>query len=731
MLRLCHYVLSILTCSCIGIYSACVAAEEFNVGAAKVDITGPFVAASSGYTTPGFELSGLGMRLYSRAFVIDDGVKTVALVTADQLLLFQSIKLGVVKALNERGYGNVFKDGNVLVSATHTHAAGTNTSWYTLFNLFNGVAGFDPLHYSVVVQGITDSIVEAYESRQPASISFAQGPVNDAAFNRSSLAYNQNVDADMFDSNVDGRMSLLRFETLEGEPIGLLNYFGIHATSLGIHNTRAHGDNKGWAAYKYEKELGNNFVAAFAQGANGDASPNHPDPSDVTLPFLRPSDLDSTLDKMEDPLIAGDIQYGAARSLYESAAHQLNPNVDYRHRYVNFNNVSLDASPDPLYMKPWDFQDEHFGTCVGVVGAGFLSGVEEQDTLEHGAEGEVKNSYQLVDNHWQFEKFDLRDVDDQLFNVLGLFWPIIENVLQTPKYDLCHKEKFAILPVGEVDDYWFPNPEVPFIPVNLPLQIIALGDVVIVAAPFEITAMAWRRIHHDLQVQFPSVNPSHIVLAGLSNAYGMYLTTREEYSAQHYEGSFTSFGPWTRAVVTQELGKLAEDLVLGVEGDAGPQPPDLSDQQYVLTPISRTGVVTDQGNYGSVLQQPKALYSAANDEVTVKFRAAHPRTVLEKRMDGSLSEYFENYSFIEIQKKQGGVWQTVAKDDDPYTFLDWAREGGTASLSAKSSVEITWLTRHQQQGVYRVKYNGLAKEWRIFGTQYKAFSGVSNEFVLY
>src|SRR5690606_4618726 len=108
-------------------------------------------------------------------------------------------------------------EANVVISATHTHAAGSNISWYTLFNLFNGVTGFDELHYDIVVHGIADSIVDAYKNRQPATVSFAADEVKGAAFNRSSIAYNENADASDFDANVDEQMSLLRFDTIEGE----------------------------------------------------------------------------------------------------------------------------------------------------------------------------------------------------------------------------------------------------------------------------------------------------------------------------------------------------------------------------------------------------------------------------------------------------------------------------------------------------------------------------------
>ena len=116
----------------------------------------------------------------------------------------------------------------------------------------------------------------------------------------------------------------------------------------------------------------------------------------------------------------------------------------------------------------------------------------------------------------------------------------------------------------------------------------------------------------------------------------------------------------------------------------------------------------------------------------MSFRAAHPRTVLVKKLDGSLSNYYDpaTYSFIEVQKKVGSNWQTVATDNDPYTAFDWEREGGSSSLSDQSRATATWLIRNQTPGTYRIKYNGLAKRWFFFFTRYEKFTGYSGTFDL-
>ncbi|MGD8909042.1 MAG: neutral/alkaline non-lysosomal ceramidase N-terminal domain-containing protein [Chromatiales bacterium] len=713
-----------------------ISADTYNIGAAKVDITGPFVSSSTGYNSPGDEMSGLAMRLYSRTFVIEQpGVGLVALVTADQLHMYQSVKLGVIKKLKEDGYSDLFNEKNVLVAATHTHAASSNISWYTLFNLFNGVSGFDELHYNTVVTGITQSIIDAYDNRRAATIKFAEGKVSGGSYNRSTLAYKQNMDADDYSSSVDENMRLLRFDAIDGTPIGLLNWFGVHGTSLDIDNRRIHGDNKGWAAYRFEKTQGGDFVAAFAQGPVGDSSPNYPNPDDVTLPFFRPVELDSNLDDMENPIVAGSLQYQAALSLYNGATVLVPVSLDFRHTYVDFNRVSIQSDYVGKYYMPWDTEADtgSYSTCIGVIGAGFLAGDEEGAPVNYAAEGVIKNEYIDEDGQWVQHKFDFNSLDTGgITDFLGAIWPLAQVALQTNQYDVCHKEKFALLPVGKVDDFWFPNPNVPFVPVNIPLQIIRLGNMAIMGTPFETSTMTGRRLRQSIASTLASAGIDQIILADMVNSYGQYLVTREEYAAQHYEGSFAIYGPWASAAVNQELDRLAADLVAGKSSVAGQAPPDLSSQQFIETEISSIGVVTDGGTFGEVLSDAQTSYSALHDKVQVQFRGAHPRTILEKKLDGDLEDYYDpaTYTFLEIQKKSGESWVTIATDTDPYTSFDWEREGGKSNLSDLSVATVTWLVRNQEPGAYRIKYNGLAKRWLLFFTIYESFVGYSTEFEL-
>jgi hypothetical protein len=61
----------------------------------------------------------------------------------------------------------------------------------------------------------------------------------------------------------------------------------------------------------------------------------------------------------------------------------------------------------------------------------------------------------------------------------------------------------------------------------------------------------------------PCASSRTILVSGLTNGYCGYLATREEYSAQHYEGASTHFGPNQLAATQQIFHQLAGHLMRG------------------------------------------------------------------------------------------------------------------------------------------------------------------------
>ena len=93
------------------------------IGAGIHDTTGPSAEVMfAGYTDFDQKGKGILMRTRSRAFIIGDGAQRVVLVTIDVPLLSSGVHYEVIQKLKEK-YGQLYTEKNVVISATHTHAA--------------------------------------------------------------------------------------------------------------------------------------------------------------------------------------------------------------------------------------------------------------------------------------------------------------------------------------------------------------------------------------------------------------------------------------------------------------------------------------------------------------------------------------------------------------------------------------------------------------------------------
>ena len=691
------------------------AADELQIGAGIGDITGPITEISTGYNSLGDTMQGVMMKLYARAFVAADGDSRVCYVSAEIVHMTESIKPGVLKELKARGLGDYYTEENLMLAATHCHSSPSNTSWYALYDLVNGVPGFDDLYYKIVVQGIADAIENAHNSMQAGTIKIASGNIENAVYNRSLEAYNWNIDAEDFSETVNTEMTLLRFDGADGSAIGEFNWFGSHGTSNSIDNVLVSADHKGYAAFSFEQLMGSGFVAAFAQNESGDSSPNQPQ-EDVTADFLRPVDLDSSLDLIENEIVHGDKELSKALELYNRASQALSASVDCRHTNVDFSNIKVDPQYIGEYAMPYDdIENAYTGTpCIG---AGIMAGDEEGAPVDSAAEGQVKNTFTLGDDgQWIKNEFNFTELQlSGLQYLLGPLWPVAQGFLGSNRHEELQKEKVVCLPVGDL------------MQTIQPLQIITIGELAIVGVPFEYTTMQARRTRAVLEETLAPAGITKVVFSTLTNSYSQYVTTREEYAAQNYEGSTVLFGPWSGSALTQELDTLCQSLVDGVPANAGPSAPDKTYSPIIKTSAAATGVVRDSGDFGKVITDVNAGYGYG-EKVTAVFQGSAPRNVPQCRAWGTLDRFYpEGYSYMEVQQKTAdGSWQTIRTEADPYTTFSWARDG--ANLSPKSLVTLTWLLKGDiENGTYRFKYNGLSKN--IFGS-YKAFSGVSSEFTV-
>ncbi|MBR1826870.1 MAG: neutral/alkaline non-lysosomal ceramidase N-terminal domain-containing protein [Clostridia bacterium] len=357
------------------------------VGVGKADITGPITDISTGYNSLGDLMKGLLMRLNARAFIVETNGEPQVYVSAELVHMTESIKPGVLKELKKRGLSQ-YNEQNTMIAATHAHSSTSNTSWYALYDLINGVPGYDDESYEVIVLGIADAIEKAHEDLAPGSVTLAYGNTNIDSYNRSLLAARANKnykttaknDTQESWSSVSKEMSLLTFKHDGEGDIGMLSFFPSHGTSNGIDNILVSADHKGYAAYYVEKAKGGDYVAAFAQEDTGDVSPNEPNKKDVTKAFKRPADVDKSLDEIENQIVDGRQEADAALWLQKGGKGvttiNLTKTAATNYSVVDFSDIKVDKKYIADHYMPYD-DIENAHTTEPCIGAGIIAGDEE------------------------------------------------------------------------------------------------------------------------------------------------------------------------------------------------------------------------------------------------------------------------------------------------------------------------------------------------------------------
>ncbi|MDD7465453.1 MAG: neutral/alkaline non-lysosomal ceramidase N-terminal domain-containing protein [Actinomycetaceae bacterium] len=663
-------------------------ASEYLIGTGIYDVTGQAAEAGAfGYASHQ-EMEGIQQRLYSHAFVIADQAtgERVVYVSIDNGAIFSSERLRVLNKLKEI-YGDLYTSANVMISATHTHVGPSGMSTDKLYQIAGEdghLYGFNQTNLDTTVDGIVKSIERAHNNLEPGTIALKQGTLRGVSRNRSLEAYLANDDADQYEDNIDTTMTQLEFTAVTGEKLGLINWFSTHPTQFPIDWTLYGGDTKGYAQYMFEQKMGSDiyadktFVAAFPNSATGDTvttvgnSKSAPD-------YMGSSDDYANVEK------AGAQQFEKAVELWNSAGQAVSGPVDARTRYANFIGYTVDAK----YTEG----EGDKTLCTPARGFSFASGGENGPSNIPGIyEGMTAGTFDISDK--------INQVDTSaLGGLVRLAFAGVGSIGQDP----CQAEKPVVLPDGKFG----------WIPTILPSQILRIGNVAIIGLPGEPTTMAMRHLRDSVADILKPAGVDTVVMAGLTNDYTGYVTTREEYAAQHYEGASTEFGPHEIGAFNQELDDLATALVTGtqVTDDALPK---LVNTKLLL---SRPGVVLDdkpaKETFGQVLVQPKDSYQRGETAIAT-FRGGHPKNNL-RTMD----------TFLKVQRQAAdGTWVDYLDDHDWDTVYRWKREGASYSRT-----NVEWrIGEDVEPGTYRLVQLG---EWKNgWNGKISSYTGTSDPFTV-
>ncbi len=652
----------------IGVAGAKAEAAEYLIGRGMTDITGPaFGIQMWGFGREDQLTEGLHIRQRARAFIIaepNDG-KRLVFVSADIGSIEHNITLEVLDRLKVR-YQDLYTLENVILSATHTHA-GVGGHWHTRVEL--GLAGaFYPERFERIVEGIVAAIVAAHNDLQPGDILINKGDVDGAGANRSMAAYEQNPAEERarYPEAMDKEMTLLSFIGADG-PIGIVNWFAVHPTSMTYDNKLISGDHKGYASLAFEKEMGvryeskDDFVAAFAQSTPGDITPN-----------LNLNNTGPGKDDFESTAIIGSRQLTVARDLFETAEEPLSGPIDYRQLYVDLSGLDVSGEFTGAGTQT---------TCPSAYGYSFAGG-----STEDGG------------GHFLFEE----GMTQSRFYLDFLIGFLTGAPKPTPAVVDCQAPKPILFETGTGTP-----------PLQSQIRSIGLariGQLVILTVPAEVTTMAARRLKETVRVELGDWL-SHIVIAGYVNGYAGYVTTPEEYLVQQYEGGHTLHGQWTLPAYRQTAATLARAMEAGqsisnavVYDDWRGKAPETA-----LHDGSADGM-SEGAEFGDALPLTQVVFKPG-EEVLVEFRSGNPTAD-----HGALS------TFVEIERQQDGSWQKIATDGDWETKIRW-REGDEEDQLV---AQIIWETPDTlTAGTYRVRHFGSAA---LPSGDQKHFEGTSASF---
>lgn len=701
----------------------CAEAGVFAFGSGIADLTGVVANVTGmGYETPTHILHGINQRQYARAFAFASPCngKRVMFVVTDTGMIFGHVRRAVLDAIaSDPALAPLYGADNVMLTATHTHEGPAGFSAYDAHNFLH--LGFDADTYAAIVAGIVDAIRRANANLQAhpeaAPVRMAIGQLLNTSINRSPPAYAMNPAAERAayldvrgdEIDTDKRFLQLNLVRPGGSAVGVLNWFGVHPTSLGNTYTYASSDNKGYAALGFEKLMAarydssgatDSFVAGFAQTDEGDSSPN-------IYIYEKPfAERGGGANEVESNRIAGTKQLAMALELYENGEALRGP-VDYRLFNVRMDQVTV---TDPVVLAglrhPAALDAPVKRTCGGSLGVAFGGGAEDGPgpTVEGVS---CASSPQVISAAvTDIQAASMGRIPPALFSNL-----VLCNFDSQPLLDqTCQAEKAVLFPVGPLD----------LEPSVLPLQIFRIGNLALVGVPWEVTTMAARRIRASVLDVLRAVGVDTVIIAGLANEFVHYLTTREEYASQQYEGGSNLFGPWTLAAVQQETRRLAVTLRDGTAAPAGPalpaHTPGLLRTPYVASDLP--GLIGS--GFGAVLQDVSPSY-ARGQIARAQFQAGHPRNDLRR-----------NQSYVYAERLEPGGWTVVATDRDPELVFDWLPLTGIAlpidSVTGPSTAQAIWtIPLDMPAGTYRLRHEGASA---ILGGPVVPYSGVSSSFTI-
>lgn len=518
-----------------------------------------------GYGRLSHKAVGAETDLYARAFIFCQDSRQVAFLILETYMVSHHLKVEILSRLSQKNKGTELRLDNLMLCAQNTHSAPGGLSHYAMHNLSCG--GFNRMAFEAYAEAGAEALQKAEKDLEDATLYLNAGELSidaDVAFNRSLEAYNTNPEIQKQDENnthraIDRLMKQIRIAGKKGNK-GLINWFGVQGTSIGVENDKIHSDNKGYAASLLESDQADeaNFVGGFACEACADVSPNYHGRSKWW-----------PRGKYEDPIKSayhnGFQQFERSKSLLENDDDQipLNHTVDYTMEFVNL--AAVPCAPE--------FTPNHTPVFCGQAAAGLAlldgspvdnPGIDAVSTALLSSWVKYRNFLRkvpLISNKTSRSEFRKlleahgpKRILAELHQKKVLGFKNLNKVPLPPSLsDVGDELKRQYNARALQENTWFPA--------IVPLQIFILGDIAIVGYPGEITTVAGIRLKKSLLHRLHHRGIIDVIITSNANEYIGYTTTFEEYQEPTYERGMNFFGQYTLSAMQTAFNNLAADLL--------------------------------------------------------------------------------------------------------------------------------------------------------------------------
>ena len=593
------------------------ASGRFRAGAGIADLTPPPGVGLGGSGPEGRRSTGVRLRLFARALVLEDKTgERIALVVADLPHISANLHRRVAAQLLDST--NIGAD-RLILSATHTHSGPGHFYGERQYNK-NATRhpGYDPRLADFLVERITRAVHDAVAQLRPAKLAWNERAIPEVTSNRSMPAWcrNEDIPASRCSSHdpklaVDPLLLMLRVDEAQSSvaairPIGSYSIFAIHGTGIPTLNTLLDGDIQARVARRLQWHT---FpppplsapIHLFANGAEGDAAPivpryrcDVPRPG-ILDPFPMPRGPDAAVEFLEpaperttacmDSALAGverlaDSIARPAKALFDELLVSLADTFSIRRAF----GTSWLPGSDGLCGEP-------------LVGSSTGAGSEGMVTRIRGW-------------RWILWPFPIGLEEG------GKARDTRPPACHTPKRPLFGSLQSALV----VGDHGFPE--------TAQLSVIRIGSLVLAAVPAEVTMVAGRELRTAMAeaAERRGWKPARTAIIGLANGYLQYITTAKEYQQQDYEGGSNLYGPASSAFLARRLGELTAML----PRDAGAGSPQAQVAPITAYPGAAKAIMPLPAAGPERVDHPSLTVSCTADSLTAQWRGRSPGRVFRQ-----------------------------------------------------------------------------------------------------